>query len=38
MKNFKLFAVLFVVALYATLFFVVITFVDASNAGLHMTP
>jgi hypothetical protein len=38
MKNFKLFAILFVVALYATLVFVVITFVDAANAGLHMTP
>ena len=34
----KFFAVVFVVALYATLFFVVVNFIDASNAGLHMNP
>jgi uncharacterized membrane protein len=34
----KFFAVLFVIALYATLFYVVTTFVDAANAGLHMNP
>lgn len=34
----KFFAVVFVLAIYATLFFVVVNFVDAANAGLHMNP
>jgi hypothetical protein len=38
MKNFKIFAVIFVLALYATFILLVVNFVDASNAGLHMTP
>jgi hypothetical protein len=38
MKNFKILAILAVLAIYATLFFLVINFVDAANAGLHMQP
>jgi hypothetical protein len=38
MKNFKIFAVIFVLAIYATLILLVVTFVDAANAGLHMNP
>jgi hypothetical protein len=38
MKNFKLFAIIFVLAFYATIILLVVNFVDASNAGLHMTP
>ena len=39
MKNrFKILAILAVMAVYATLFFIVVNFVDAGNAGLHMQP
>jgi hypothetical protein len=38
MKNFKLFAIILVLAFYATIILLVVNFVDASNAGLHMTP
>jgi hypothetical protein len=39
MKNsVKIFAIIAVLAIYATLAYVVINFVDASNAGLHMNP
>lgn len=39
MKNsFKIIAVVVVIALYATLTYLVVNFVDASNAGLHMNP
>jgi hypothetical protein len=34
----KFLAVVFVLAFYATIILLVVNFVDASNAGLHMTP
>jgi hypothetical protein len=37
-KSFKLAAFIVVLAIYAALILAVVTFVDASNAGLHMTP
>lgn len=39
MKNSLKFAcIIAVVAFYATIIYLVVTFVDASNAGLHMNP
>jgi hypothetical protein len=39
MKNsLKIASVIGVLAIYATLIYLVVTFVDASNAGLHMNP